>query len=299
MRGLQQWRHLLLSSPFQMMVVMDHANLQYYRQLQKINWQVARYLGDLAEYNFKLIHKPGRLNRANHLSRQPDYDKGKEDNAEVQVLQDHMFTNAVVSLDIKQEVYDAQEGHIGSIAQLQKAHRLVSEMHHWFKNGQPVVADVPELKQWLLQLYHDHETAGHPGALNTWIAVAWDYWWPNLKKYVASYVKGCAMCQSTKPNMVPPRVPLFPITSKEDMQSLPFQMVAWDLVTDLPQSGEYDSMLTITDHGCSKAALFFPCAKKIDAEGVATLYATKVFPHYGVLWKIISDRDPRFTVDFA
>jgi hypothetical protein len=99
--------------------------------------------------------------------------------------------------------------------------------------------------------------------------------------------------------MVRPRVPLFPITSKDNGQSLLFQTVAWDLVMDLPQSGEFDSVLTITDHGCSKAALFFPCMKKIDAEGVATLYATCVFPHYGVLRKIISDRDLRFTTDFA
>jgi Chromo (CHRromatin Organisation MOdifier) domain len=61
----------------------------------------------------------------------------------------------------------------------------------------------------------------------------------------------------------------------------------------------YDAVLTITDHSCSKAALFFPCTKKIDAEGVATLYAEKVFPHYGVPRKIISDRDLRFTADFA
>jgi Integrase zinc binding domain len=122
--------------------------------------------------------------------------------------------------------------------------------------------------------------------------VAWDYWWPDLKKYVTSYVKGCAVCQSTKPNTVWPRVLLFPINSTDDGQSLPFQTVAWDLVTDLPQSGEYNSVLTIMDHSCSKAALFFPCTKKIDAEGVATLYATRVFPHYGVPRKIISDRDP-------
>jgi hypothetical protein len=129
------------------MVVMDHTNLQYYWQPQKINWRVARYLGDLAKYNFKLIHKPGHLNRADHLSRQPDYDKGKEDNAEVQVLQDHMFVNTVVSLNLKQEVYDAQEGQAASIALLQKAHGLVSKNHHWFKNGRPVVTNVPELKQ--------------------------------------------------------------------------------------------------------------------------------------------------------
>jgi RNase H-like domain found in reverse transcriptase len=130
MRGLRQWRHLLLLSPFQTMVVMDHMNLQYYQQPQKINWWVARYLGNLTKYNFKLVHKLGQLNRADHLSRWPDYNKGKEDNAEVQVLQDHMFANAVVSLNLKQEVYNAQEGQAGSIVLLQKVHGLVSENYH-------------------------------------------------------------------------------------------------------------------------------------------------------------------------
>jgi RNase H-like domain found in reverse transcriptase/Reverse transcriptase (RNA-dependent DNA polymerase)/Integrase zinc binding domain len=298
MRGLRQWRHLFLSSPFQTTVVTDHVNLQYYQQPQKINRRIARYLGDLAEYNFKLVHKPGKLNRANHLSRRPDYDEGKEDNREVQVLQDTMFANAVVSLDLEQEIYDAQEGQAAAIAELQKAHGLVSQNHHWFRQGRPVVADKLELKQKILRLYHDHETAGHPGVGNTWIAVARDYWWPDLKKFVTSYVKGCAVCQSTKPNTVQPRVPLFPIASSET-QAFPFQMIAWDLITDLPKVGMYDAVLTITDHGCSKAALFFPCTKKIDAEGVATLYAEKVFPHYGVPRKIILDQDPRFTADFA
>jgi hypothetical protein len=67
-------------------VVTDHVNLQYYWQPQKINRWVARYLGNLAKYNFKLVHKPGCLNRADHLSWQLDYDEGKEDNVEVQVL---------------------------------------------------------------------------------------------------------------------------------------------------------------------------------------------------------------------
>jgi hypothetical protein len=34
------------------------------------------------------------------LSQWPDYDEGKEDNKEVQVLQDAMFANAIVSLDV-------------------------------------------------------------------------------------------------------------------------------------------------------------------------------------------------------
>jgi hypothetical protein len=88
---------------------MDHANLQYYHQPQKINHHMARYLADLADYQFTLVHKPGVSNRADHLSQRPDYDEGKEDNEDMQVLPDKLFVNAVASLDIEQAVYDQQE----------------------------------------------------------------------------------------------------------------------------------------------------------------------------------------------
>jgi hypothetical protein len=91
---------------------------------------------------------------------------------------------------------------------------------------------------------------------------------------------------------------VYPITTNKE-HTYPFQMISWDLITDLPKSGNFDSVLTIVDHDCSKAALFFPCSKDVDTIGVAAIYARQVFPHYGVPQKIISDRDPRFTVVFA
>jgi transposase InsO family protein len=66
----------------------------------------------------------------------------------------------------------------------------------------------------------------------------------------------------------------------------------------LPLSNGHDSILTITNHDCSKAAIFIPCLKEVNAEGVAHLYAQYVFPHYGVPQKVISDWDPRFTAKF-
>jgi RNase H-like domain found in reverse transcriptase/Reverse transcriptase (RNA-dependent DNA polymerase) len=125
MRGLRQWRHLLLSSPFTTTVIMDHANLQYYRQPQKINWRVACYLADLVDYRFMLVHKPGASNRADHLSRRPDYDEGKEDNEDVQVLPDKLFVNVVMSLDVEQAVYDQQEAATVQIQGWAKDHGLI------------------------------------------------------------------------------------------------------------------------------------------------------------------------------
>jgi Integrase zinc binding domain/RNase H-like domain found in reverse transcriptase len=272
MRGLCQWQHLLLSLLFTTTVITDHANLQYYHQPQKINHCVACYLADLADYQFTLVHKPGASNRADHLSQQLDYDEGKGDNEDVQVLPDRLFVNAIASLNIEQVVYDQQETAAAQIQQWAKDHDLVSVNHHWFKGGKLVVADNLSLQQSVLCMYHDHESAGHPRIFNTYASVARDYWWPDMKHFVVQYVKGCAVCQSTKPNTVRPKIPMYPIATTGE-HTYPFQMISWDLIMDLPKQGGFDSILTIIDHDCSKAALFFPCSKEVDATGVAVIYA--------------------------
>ena len=101
-----------------------------------------------------------------------------------------------------------------------------------------------------------------------------------MRQDVTDFVKGCAVCQSTKPRMTQPKPPLYPITTEPG--TLPFETIALDFITKLPESEGNDTILTITDQACSKAALFLPCKETIDAKGVAALYAQKVFPHYGI-----------------
>ena len=72
-----------------------------------------------------------------------------------------------------------------------------------------------------------------------------------------------------------------------------------DLITDLPVSDGYDSILTIVDQGCTKAAKFIPCNKTIDGPGVALEYMKHLVPWFGVPRRIISDRDPRFASRFS
>ena len=72
-----------------------------------------------------------------------------------------------------------------------------------------------------------------------------------------------------------------------------------DFITKLPLSDGHDTILTITDQGCTKMALFLPCSETITAEGMACLYMHHVFKRFGLPTKIISDRDTRFTSRFA
>jgi len=64
-------------------------------------------------------------------------------------------------------------------------------------------------------------------------------------------------------------------------------------------SNGYDSILTITDHDCTKGVILIPCRETMNAEELAREYKDKVFPFVGIPTKIISDRDTRFTSHFA
>ena len=117
-----------------------------------------------------------------------------------------------------------------------------------------------------------------------------------MKDFVTNYVQGCTTCQMNKINTYPTRLPLYPITSTSN---LPFQTVTMDFITKLPSSYRHDTILTITDHDVLKASIFLPCSKTTDAVGVTALYATHVFPHYGIPLQIISERDPHFNSKFT
>ena len=81
-----------------------------------------------------------------------------------------------------------------------------------------------------------------------------------MKNDIMDYVKGCAECQRHKVNLRPTKAPLRPIYPKP--KATPFDTVAIDFITKLPESQGYDSILTITDHDCTKAAVFIPVTKK-------------------------------------
>ena len=250
------------------------------------------------EYSYKLIHKPGKYNKANYLSRHPDYNQGKDDNQDVLVLPNSVFACAVSLSSLEQQVFDVQLLDLDLLASWRDLHpHMTTVDNHWFHCHVPIVVEDNALKREVLTQYHNHPLAGHPRIFKTYLLVSRDYWWPDLKQFVKNYVKGCATCQMTKSHTNKLKIPIFPITTERN--STPFETITVNLIVDLPHANDYDSILTITNHNCTKAALFLPCNQTIDAPGITQLYAQHMFPHYGVPKKVISDRDPRFTATFV
>jgi len=349
-RGLKHWDYLLKGAIHPVLVITDHTNLQFHRHAHKIGPCIAGYIAEREQYDIQLIYKPGASNRADALSRRPDYAPDPYNDTPVVALPDHLFvppntptinleaqlTDRVhvrtislnnptgaestddpdmdieatvwicdiedenLNTDIKTEVLHAQglKTNQDKLDQWRRAHHIEHRPGdlRWKGNALVVVGN-DDLKRGVISLFHDHIVAGHPRIAKTTQNIAQYYWWPGMRDHITQYIKGCATCQMNKVNTNPMKPPLYPITPVTD--ALPFQTIALDFNTKLPESDGYNTILTITDHNCSKASIFIPCKETIDSEGVAKLYAQHVVPHYGTLKKVISDRDTRFTSNFT
>jgi len=117
-----------------------------------------------------------------------------------------------------------------------------------------------------------------------------------MQQDVMDYVQGCAECQRNKINTQPTRAPLSPTFPMHE--AMLFETVALDFITKLPISQGYDSILTVTDHNCTKAAIFIPCRESMTAEETAGLIIQHIFPQFGLPSKFISDRNPKFALRF-
>ena len=91
-----------------------------------------------------------------------------------------------------------------------------------------------------------------------------------MKQWIADYVRGCPTCQQNKILTHRNKVPINHIPTTEGIK--PFQQVSMDLITGLPSRKGYNPILTIVNHGCSRAAIFLPCTTKITGLGIAQLY---------------------------
>jgi hypothetical protein len=133
---------------------------------------------------------------------------------------------------------------------------------------------IPSARLAVLQQCHDHLSASHPGRFKTEELVKRDYWWPAMGAYVRRYVEGCALCQQMKADTHPTTPPLVPIDSTV---IAPFTHLSMDLITDLPVSGGFDSILVVVDHGLTKGVILAPCTKTVDSAGITKLFLKHVY----------------------
>ena len=131
------------------------------------------------------------------LSRQPDFCPDDDhDNENIVMLPDNMFVNLidtnlqekiVLSTDLDQSAVDALN--ILLKKTLKTLAHMTAGLRDWtvqncagqtflFYKGKHYIPHNTDLRRELVQHFHDHKTAGHPGELGTYNNVREHYWWP-------------------------------------------------------------------------------------------------------------------------
>jgi Integrase zinc binding domain len=117
-------------------------------------------------------------------------------------LQERILNGKELDLDVKNAIETLmEEGPTSLKNDLQdwKIEEIDERKTIFFKGKNYIPKDL-ELRQDIVNMYHDHEMAGHPGELETYNGIRQNYWWPGLWTFVKNYVQGCSICQQFKIN---------------------------------------------------------------------------------------------------
>ena len=259
----------------------------------------------LQDFDLHFVHLPSSaMGPANALSRLPDPDTSS-DNVDVTVLPDDLFIRAI-DVALVDKISSSSPSDPLVVSALQNLsigsplfpHSSFSDWHFsdsllYFKNHLYIPAAACHD---LVLSVHSSPTAGHRGFFRTYTLLSRDYWWLGMSSFIHCFVTGCTLCQQMKVN-THPTVPALSLLSSNC--SRPFQQLSVDLVTSLPPSASFDSLLVVVDHGLSKGVILTPCTKTIDAKGVTELFFKHVFLRFGLHDALISDRGLQFASAFA
>ena len=259
----------------------------------------------LQDFNLHFVHIPGSaMGPANALSQLADLNLSS-DNTDVTLLSDILFIHAIntalvqkiTSSSVTDPLVVSALKHFSDGSPLFPCSSLIdwrfSSSILYFKDHLYIP---PNARHDLISAVHSSLASGHRGFLHTYSLLIRDYWWPGMSSFIRHFVAGCTLCQQMNVNTHPttPTLSPLPLTCTH-----PFQQLSVDLITDLPLSHGYDSLMVVVDHSLLKGVILTPCNKTIDAKGVAKLFFKHMFLCSRLHDHLISDWGSQFTSAFA
>jgi len=322
--AFKHWRRYCEGATHQVQVYSDHQNLEYFTTTKVLNRRQARWAQELAGIDFRIYYQPGTQNRKpDALSRCLEYrpEKGGVENQPItSVLKKNHFKERLASTFIcssarlsslptrkwlkeflekvkeegkKDNNYEQaikQEAIAGEPApkdQKVKEIRIEGGLVYrknllWIPNG---------LIQQIMESEHDTKVAGHMGQDKTIELIRRNFWWPKMNERIIDFVKSCPKCQQNKASRHQP----YGLSSPLELPYAPWQSIAMDFITELPESEGCDQLWVVIDR-FTKMAHFLPLQKEGKmAADLAVVFAREIWKFHGLPTDIVSDRDSHVT----
>ena len=279
----------------------DHLNLQNFGTMALPNRRQARWEGLLAQYEFYNQFHPGKVNgKADSLTRRSGDlpTEGDKCGCPFQEILDQTkfsgFSNpALCNTAIKHnsdiqtalakdelaieiaKVLDTGEKQLtGKHSRSVPLGGFIAENGLLYGYGLFYVPDNETLNREILHTHHDHPAAGHPGRAAPYELVSRNYWWPGMRKTIATYLVNCDTCARIKPVHHAP----FGLLKPMQVRVTHWSSVSMDFITGLPKSvpQQHDAILVIVDR-LTKMAYYIPTHELVTSEGTVRLYLDNIF----------------------
>jgi len=310
------WRAYLEGAQYQITVITDHKNLEYFTTTKVLNRRQARWAETLGNYNFIIKYIPGTLNgKPDALSRRSDYHpKEGGDTIEGQVLikpnQLVVATtyNEKINSDFNSQIINAYKddpftNKLVNHFKNQKAERT-NELKQLIENyeykndfilfkGLIYIPDIIDIKLKLLHDYHDSLIAGHYGQAKTYELISRNYFWPKMRSFIKEYIETCDQCKRCK-NI---RHKTFGYLQSLPIAQGPWKSISMDFIVSLPNSNNFTAIFVVVDR-FTKMAHFIPTTNEVNATTTAELFFNHIYKYHGLPLDIVSDRGTVFTSKF-
>lgn len=256
-------------------LVTDHSAIKWLLSLKDTTSRLTRWALKLAQYNYTVIHKPGKQHlNVDALSRV--------------VYKTNTELLPVIDLDV---IRDEQRKDV-QCQQLKKQPRFKTSPQGviYHNNGDDKQILVPQkLRQKIIQLHHNLPSAGHAACRKTLERIKHRFVWPNMKDDINQFVRQCHSCNQRR-DYGKCTAPLGTFNEPDEV----FQRISCDIVGPLPVTKSGNRyILSVTDH-FSRYTEFIALPDQA-SENVARALVQRFITKYGVPKELLTDQGGTFT----
>lgn len=285
---ISKFRIYLLGTKFTL--ITDSYSTAYIINKAKMNRKFARYVIDLAPFEFVPVHRPGKQNViADHLSRYPLNDlcmmviSSNTEKLKLAQSKDEFIQQICQKLS-----KEAKTQHLKQIHESFKIengillHNNNEQLHHKEKIVVP-----QSLRSTVIKMAHDD--SGHLDFTTTLNRLKSKYWWKSIRKDVKSYTSACQICAKTNR-----RTTLtYGEMCRRPVPETPMQVISSDHIVALPMTESGNTYIFVhIDH--ATRYIFAKPAFSLTAQTVIDTIENDIIYTYGPPFIYITDSAPCF-----
>lgn len=290
--AVKHFRHYLIGNRFK--IITDCSAVKHSMNKKDLNPRIGRWILELQEYNFEIIHKPGtQMSHVDALSRNPP----------VQLNQ----TVVVIATNDWLLAAQQADAELVSIKNILEAgdkiqNKLVFQNYILKRNkilrrtecGDRLV--VPKSCQWQL-LRYNHDDIGHFSFKKTFERISSNFWFSHMRRFIQKYVTACINCSFIKTSGGKKGGYLHPIVKTPR----PFHTIHVDHLGPFVKSKRGNTQIIVFIDAYTKFIFIYP-VKDTKVANVLIKFQ-EIIKIFGVPKRVISDRGSSFTsnnfVDFC